>query len=94
MNQSRPIFITASPGQLLRMLSWRGILGLAVAATMLVALFFLAGFVFLIAFPVMLIGFGIARLMAGWRGRGTPQPVRRPEVIEGQFEVVEYDRRR
>lgn len=95
MNQGRPIFVSASPGQLLRMLSWRGILGLAIGATLLVALFLLMGVVFLVAFPIILLVFGVARFMAGWRGRAAPAPgARRPDVIEGDYVVIEQDRQR
>lgn len=74
---------------LFQLLSWRGVLMLALAAALAIAIFVAAASVFLLVLPVALIVGLVARLFMG----GKQQPPRAPQatsdLIEGQFEVVE-----
>lgn len=77
---------------LFRLLSWRGVLVLGVAAALSIAIFIAAASVFLLVLPVVLVAGVVARLLAGSPAKRTPQRQGRPDLIEGQFEIVEPER--
>jgi membrane protein implicated in regulation of membrane protease activity len=86
-------FVHLTPAGLLRQLTWRGVLALALGATLIVTLAVVAGVVFLVLLPIILVAGVVARLLAGRRQAERPAPTRRPEVLEGSYEVVEVEER-
>lgn len=77
----------------LRLLGWKGILVLAVAGALAVALMLAATGLFLILLPVFLVAGLVARFFAGRNtNRSRPQAERRREnVIDTHYEVVDVE---
>jgi len=74
---------------LLRMLSWRQVLGMAMGMAALVAIVLVAGAMLLVLTPIVFVAAMIGRwLMGRQRGR-FPDPQQRPDLIEGRYEVID-----
>ncbi len=72
-----------------QMVGWRGVVLLAVALAVFVALAIVATGLFLVLFPIFVIAGLVARFLAG---RGQRRPLRRaPDVLEGRYEVLDVD---
>ncbi|SNB52169.1 hypothetical protein SAMN07250955_101198 [Arboricoccus pini] len=74
---------------LFQLLSWRGVLMLALAAALAIAIFVAAASVFLLVLPVLLIVGLVARLFLGGKQKRPRARPASPELIEGQFEVID-----
>ena len=88
MHRYRSTMISGSPWQLLRLLSWRGVLGFAVGLAAFVTIALVAGAVLLVMVPIVFVAAMVGRWLVG---RKQPvQPTRHaPDLIEGRYEVVE-----
>ncbi len=72
-----------------RLVGWRGVVVIAVALAVLVALAIVATGLFLVLFPIFVIAGLVARFLAG---RGQKRPLRRaPGVLEGRYEVLDVE---
>lgn len=88
MQQIRFTSISGSPWQLLRMMSWRGVLAVAAALTMLLTITLLAGAALLVLTPIVFVGAMIGRWFMGKRATVTRTDAP-TDLIEGRFEVIE-----
>jgi membrane protein implicated in regulation of membrane protease activity len=73
--------------RLAELVSWRGILVLAVAGALLTAALLVAAGLFLLLLPLFIVAGLVGRFFFG-RRRRTPERSHRPALIEGEYEVV------
>jgi hypothetical protein len=84
---------TGSAG-LVHLLSWRGILALAIGGALVIATLVAAAGLFVLLLPLFLIIGFVGRFMLG---RKPKEPAARPEhrpVLEGHYEIVEPEEER